>query len=709
MAILDRINNAFKAITNSNISEGELLARDFRRNGNRRMVGDWSKVVITDQDMYTGYSFASINNRANGTAQLATNNLVTKATQDILDAAKEKEEPVLHPYVEIIDKSKTFSNYQFWYQISTYLDLEGVYYLMAVRNKAGNLTGSIQEFQLLSPFDVKRVVNQETREVGGYIESRDGMVRNIPTHMIIEIRRLNPFSKNDPYSIADAARDSQFTLKSSSDYTRHAITKNLNSPGIITIDDEELAVDPQKFANFKSRVLGHSKGEPIFGTGKGAITYDDMQTDLNKSALDKVNEVNLNSLIAVTGSSKTSFGIEQSGVTRDSSKVQMDLFIANHTIPQLQLIIDALNQDYKNFYESDYEKNKYTLAIESPLGIDRDSEIKGNQIRSEQLEIKESLIAKGYDPELSAKYAKGEIDITELGTPKEVKEPVVKEEEPDEEPEENMAIHNKINDQEQTVLTQGQATLENKVQNIERIVVANVLKKVTKNSYETEDDVITKTDKKAAEKELDTALQAFYLIVVPLFAARMMNRRAQEFGKLGVFETNTEVKKYIKKIANKTAASHIDTIVNDLHKAVQQAALKGATQQELINTITNKYADISKGRAKAIARTETNRAFTQSQYQADLQFLKNNDYTDQAYKKWITTSNNPCALCLEMASRPPVAFNQDFLEFGSELSVTYEENNKTKVLTQKIDYEPLEAGNLHVNCGCRYTLIIEGI
>lgn len=717
MDIRTRITNAFKALTtnSSNLVDGRALARDFRRRGNQNaMMSDWSRTVMSDEDMYTGYAYAAINNRANGVAQLATNNLYTEAAKDIMDRAKASEEPIFHPYIELIDSSKTFSNYKFWYDISTYLDLEGVYYLMAIRNKAGRLTGAIQEFKLLNPFEIKRVVNETTRELGGYLEWKsDGRQREIPPHMIIEIRRLNPFSDIDSYSMADAAKDSQFTLKSSADYTRHAITKNTNAPGIITIDDEELALDPQKFENFKSRILGKVKGEPIFGTGKGAISYDDMQTDLNKTALDKVNEVNLNALIAVSGNSKTTFGIEQSGVTRDTASIQMDLFIANHTIPQLQLIIDALNQDYKTNYEPEYEKDQYRIVIDSPLATDKEGEIKDNQIRLERFDLRESLINKGYDPELASKYVQGDIELIDLGEP--TNEPKVVAPLPTEEPKEDeeqdnqlKTVNNQLNSEELGVVAQHQGVLENAVKNIEIQASMFVMKKVVKNAYDEEADIINKTDKKRLEAELNQALQAFYLVIIPLYAKRTMNRRLQEFQKLGVFTMNTEVKNYIKLIASKTSQSHIDTILTDLRNAVQEAAFDGATQQELINAITSKYTEISNNRAKAIARTETNRAFTQSQFQADKQFLKENKLTGQAYKQWITTSSNPCAICQELASRPPVPFKQDFVDFGSELVVTYEDDGKTKVLKQKIDYEPLEAGNAHVNCGCKYRLIIEG-
>jgi hypothetical protein len=82
----------------------------------------------------------------------------------------------------------------------------------------------------------------------------------------------------------------------------------------VTVGDKDLALDPEAFKNFKARLMNKTEGEPVFAVGEGALSYDDMQTDLNKAALDKVDEVYLNNLIAVTGNSKTMFGIEQSGL-----------------------------------------------------------------------------------------------------------------------------------------------------------------------------------------------------------------------------------------------------------------------------------------------------------------------------------------------------------------------------------------------------------
>ena len=54
----------------------------------------------------------------------------------------------------------------------------------------------------------------------------------------------------------------------------------------------------------------------------------------------------------------------------------------------------------------------------------------------------------------------------------------------------------------------------------------------------------------------------------------------------------------------------------DLLASVREAALKGAEHDQLLKAIRREYAHISQTRAKVIAKTETNRAFTISEHEA---------------------------------------------------------------------------------------------
>ena len=790
MSLQDRIQSAIHSFrAPAQQSMGQNLARDFLRRGNARpLVQDWSKVVMTDKDLYTGYPYAAINNRANKVAQLAGNNLKTDATKEIMLAARKKEEEIEHPYLDVIDKSKTFSNYKFWYDISTYLDLEGVYYLFVLRavgdgEEAGRV-GTPKEFKLLNPYNIRRIINKETFEVGGYVEARDGYVREFKPETIIEIRKLNPFDDEDPFAMTDAAKESQFTLKQAGDYTRHSLKNNMAAPGIISTD---VLLDTEQFTNFVNRVTNQEKGVPLFGNGAGAITWDSMQIDMDKAALDKINEINRQSLFAVSGVGKTMMSIEESGTTRETAKAQKDIFVENHVMPQLQLIIDALNQDYKIHYEAEYEANEYEIYIDNPLGTDREAELKDIEIRNTAYKLYDQLVAQGYKPELAAKYADGGITLEELGEPTEEPRPNpvieaamlkagmdpnnqadAKKANKDAEPKPDKkkpadkkkddkkkeshehdhshdyipAIRNEFDEEEQGLIAAQQGALQSAIQNIEARVTSAVLDKVfnAKNAFDDESDVIASKDKDQYIGELTVTLSAFYSVIIPIYARSTMAARAKEFGQTAIFKMDADVKKYIKEVSAKAAESHIETIVNDLRLTIKNTyedevtriaqakadvvgravtdedlvfarkkALEGASRLRITNAVTTTYSEkVTKVRAEAIARTEMNRAFTQSQFQADLQFIKQNGLEAQAYKKWTTRSDNPCPICQALAAQGPIPFKTNFADIGDELTATYtDDKGKTKVLKQHVNFEALSAGNAHVNCSCRYILIIQ--
>lgn len=314
------------------------------------------------------------------------------------------------------------------------------------------------------------------------------------------------------------------------------------------------------------------------------------------------------------------------------------------------------------------------------------------------------------------------------------------------------AIKNQFDEESQGIVTTQQGMLQNTIVNIEEQVALAVLNKVTKNAFEEQSDIISDREKQDITDELALAIAAFYGVILPTYAKATMSRRAAEFGLFGNFKFNNEVKAYIKRISAKAAESHMNTILEDLRGAIketydeqvksslktlvqgeasklppeegakllstpvrkdsdiyrlaQKKALEGSGQQEVIRAVKNEYKDISTNRAKAIARSETNRVFSQSQYEADKQFIRQNGLESRAYKKVVTRSGSPCAICRSEAAKPPIPFDQPFADIGDELTANYEENGKTKILKQKVTYETIQAGNFHTNCSCIYQLII---
>jgi hypothetical protein len=414
--ITKRIKNAVAAFRKNSVLDTTLGIdpNTFLRYGSRRMPSTWTTPEITDADFYTGYGFAVINKRANRSVVLGKKFLFTEAKEKIVKDANEKGVSIVHPYLKLIRESIDFAERDFWYDISTYLDLEGTYYLMAVRTVTSGRVGNVQRFALLNPYWVRQVINIDG-ELGGYVENNPYKgVREISKELIIPIRLLNPFDPTKAWSLADAARDSQFTMKQANDYARESINGNINSPGILS---SAIELPDDQFDNFVNRVKNHGRGEPLFGNGAGTVSWVDMQTDLDKAALDKINSINRDVLLAISGLSKTGVGVEESGTGREVSRTQKDDFTENAIMPQIENIIDALNLDYRRFYADQYSQNNYVIALDNPLETAHDAEQVDVEIRDSQFALFQTLVDKGYDKDIASKYAKGMIDITDLGEP----------------------------------------------------------------------------------------------------------------------------------------------------------------------------------------------------------------------------------------------------------------------------------------------------
>jgi hypothetical protein len=667
------------------------LGRRFLKYGVDKMYPNWSEVVMTDQDHYSGHSYAAIRNRANQ-VNVIKDHITTKTDKDNSD--------FVHPYLTLIKESPNFSAFWFWLVISTYLDLEGVFYLLVVRNYNDSRRGAVKEFKLLNPYKIRRVINQETMEVAGYIETRGTMTRELPKEMVIEIRELNPFDWNEPYAMTDAAKESNFTLKTAGDYTRHALKSNINSPGIITTD---IMLPEEKFKNFAERIKNHTKGEPLFGNGAGTIKWDPMQTELAKAALKDVNEINRDSLFSVAGMSKTMMGIEQSGTTRETSRVQKDLLTEMQTLPRIQLILDALNQDYKINYPQEYETNgKPMLEIQNPNKTDHEAEKADVEVKQSRADLYSTLIDKGYKPQIAADYVSGKIDIAGLGKPTEEpkQEPIIPEDSKKKE------SARKVFKNQRELIQNQQTALQNAVVNIEEQLVVRAINKIPlliPNAINRESDLLTIAERRAISNELSIILDVFYNTIFIIEGEAHINERSAEYGMEADFAMDKGIKMVLESLAQKVAKSHVDTVSKDIYATARELALQKKSQQEIISGIRQKYtAEISTIRARAIARTETQRAFTESQLEADKQFARQNGLEGRVYKKWVINSDNPCAICETLASEDAIPLDDPFRGLNSD--VKYIESGKNK--SYKVNFTSIEAGTAHPNCYCSYDFIV---
>ena len=415
MDITQRVGNAVRAfIKPSTKVENSTIGNEFLRYGSRpKMELNIEDPVLSDEDMYTGYGFSIIERRANRAVVLGTNYTYTKSKLNT-------GESVEHPYLTLINDSLDFTAEDFWYEYSRYMDLEGVFYVLVVRavttTKMSNgftKVGAPQYLKFLNPYEVRRVFDHEGN-LGGYVEQHAGQIRELPKEMVIPVMRVNPVNRQKTFSLADAASDAQFVLKQAADYSRKSIRNNINAPGLITSD---IIMDDYDFENFKQRVKSHNPGEPLFGNGPSAISYQDTSIDLNKSALTDVNSNNRDILIAAGGTSKNQLGLDQSGTGRETASVQKDDFTENAVMPMVKKMLGALNLDYKRYYPEEFKRTGYEIALNNPLSTDTNNQLQEIQVAQSQLTFKNTLLAAGYEEDIANQFVLGEIDITGLGQP----------------------------------------------------------------------------------------------------------------------------------------------------------------------------------------------------------------------------------------------------------------------------------------------------
>lgn len=215
--------------------------------------------------------------------------------------------------------------------------------------------------------------------------------------------------------------------------------------------------------------------------------------------------------------------------------------------------------------------------------------------------------------------------------------------------------------------------------------------------------MVTKEDKKQAVNELLLVLTAFYGVIAAIQGREVLKDREEKYGLGANWTLDKIAKEVIKKTAQAVAESHVDTVSEDLYKTAREAALKGKGQQEIISELKTKYShDITENRAKAVARSETNRAFTMAQYDADRMFISQNGLESRAFKRYNTRSANPCPFCLQLQSQGLIPFGEAFVKKGDTVTATIDGVKKTF----NVNFQNVYAGNLHTNCSCDYELVI---
>lgn len=394
------------------------LSQDYFRRGNTLAFNNLTKDKLKNEEsLYSGYLFSALDLRRNSFAEFAEDNIITKSYRESI------QEPY-HPYLRLIEESKASTEYEFWQDLITDWDMKGEFFIFLLRrvvysertlpntSKKEKYVSHIGLPTAIEVLDANRVVRlvDSVGKVVGYEQWLDDTHKRVfAPEQIIHVWNKNPFKKDQPYSIFDAAKDYQFTLNKSTFYTQAAISNNSNTPGIISTDQ---VLNDSEYDNLVSRINANEAGKVIVTDGAGKLNYTPISQQLDGTALSGVTDVSRQVIFAVTGTSKTMLGIEESGTTRETARIQYQKFLQRTIAPIVKRVISNLNFDFRQRYPEKYDSELIELAIR-----DDSDPLSAKEAFETQKYLFDSVLEmtySGYTAASSEQFIKGEIGFTEL-------------------------------------------------------------------------------------------------------------------------------------------------------------------------------------------------------------------------------------------------------------------------------------------------------
>lgn len=399
---------------NKQVNSFQPLSQDFWRTGRVKALENiFNDREHTEKDLFSGYLFAALDLRKTVFSEFCEENIVTRVHNE--HSLQDK-----HLYLSLIENSTKSTEFDFWNDIMSDWDMKGEFYLFLLRRvvykKEKDKDGNYVLEHLGKPISIEVLdanqVNPLKRngKVVGYEQWVDSTHRRVfAPEQIIHVMNKNPFQKDQAYSIFDIAKDYQYTMNRSSDFTKAAIVNNTNTPGILSTDQ---VLNDQEYDNLVAQINGHEAGKLIFSDGSGKLNYTAISQELDKSALPDVTDVNRQIIFAITGTSKTMLGIEESGTTRDTSMVQSEKFLQRVIRPMAKRVIAALNFDYRVRYPELYKSDPVDLIIKGT--VDAESAKETYETQKYLYDSVTEMTYAGYTADSSERFLKGDIDYIDL-------------------------------------------------------------------------------------------------------------------------------------------------------------------------------------------------------------------------------------------------------------------------------------------------------
>lgn len=404
-----KITSVFKRTPNKNNIENinkNSIATDFLRRGNFKTRQDVALDQKYNPEMtVNGWMFAALNARSDAFGEFCEENIITES---------KKGENLYHPYLQLIEESKEIPEYEFWKRAISDYDNYGQMFFFILRRVVYDKNGEIEHIGLPTRIDIlnasKMTILTKNGKIVGYKEQIDSThKREYSAEQIIRVINPHPRDPEIPYSIYDAAKDYQYTINKGTEFAQNALINNMNTPGILSTTE---VLNDEEYDNLISRINSHEPGKAIVTDGTGNLTYTSISQSLDQAALPTLTELSRQTIFAVTGTSKTVLGIEESGVTRDTARVQDRKFIKRAIAPVAKRVVSAFNFDYRVKYPELYKQNQVKMVIK-PLYDAQETQEQFDTQKKLFDDITE-IVYSGYTKESAEDFMYGDISFTDL-------------------------------------------------------------------------------------------------------------------------------------------------------------------------------------------------------------------------------------------------------------------------------------------------------
>lgn len=560
---------------------------------------------------------------------LYTNKAIEKRAEKVgeiefIARDKKGQEVPNDPLVKLLtNPNKLFTGSQFWSLHQKYKDLTGSAYILLENKREIFEAKSITSMHLLRPDKCKPNFNDDGTLLNVEYQKFDGSKEIYETDRIIYSFRPDPKKPLEGISLLKAGARAIDTEQQISEYHANILKNAGKVEGVFKFKTDRLTPTQLKEIkeSYEKELAGARKaGRPMFLGGDAEYTRLGLTPD--ELSYLEAKKMSLNDIVILTGVPKALLG-SIDDVKFSNAEQSLRIFLSETIRPELKNLTDVLNE---KLFPGDVKLDFIDPTPENREELRKDLET-ANIVHA--LTVNEYREALGYDSIEGGDKIYATFNIAPLATEQTQPNKSVKTKEGKEFNHPLKDVDNR-RAYEKAELKRKQAgeklfkkELDKYLDGQKKRIVGELEKGFTKDII---DEIFN------LELEVSLAKESLIPIITQLF------EEAGESGfnlgdTSGAFRVTPDIRSSIESRMDFFSRSMNKTTFNELKNDFQVSVNAGEGRKQLIRRLSNRYEDISKGRANTIARTETLVAVEQG---------KNEGYKQAGIpiKIWVATFQN---------------------------------------------------------------------